>query len=155
MQDETGFRWKGKIDFLDNALDRSSGTIRGRALIPNPGGFLTPGLFGQMRLMASAPTDSLLVPDTAVVTDQARQVVYVVGSDGVVGQRPIEPGRLIDGLRVIRSGLLPSDRVVISGVQRVRPGRKVVAKPGIVTPFPSGVSVGENGRMVTPQGGAR
>jgi RND family efflux transporter MFP subunit len=155
LQDEPDYRWKGRIDFLDNAVDRGSGTIRGRALVPNPGGFLTPGLFGQMRLMASHPTDALLIPDTAVVTDQTRQVVYVVGPGEVVSQRPVEPGRLIDGLRVIRSGLSPADRVVISGVQRARPGRKVSAKPGIITPFPSGVSVGENGRMVTPQGGPR
>ena len=108
-----------------------------------------------MRLMASKPTNAILIPDGALVTDQIRQVVYVVGPDGTVAQRPVEPGRLIDGLRVIRSGLSPSDRIIISGVQRARPGRKVNAKPGTVTAFPSGVSLGENGRMVTPQGGPR
>lgn len=155
LQDEADFRWKGKLDFLDNALDRSSGTIRGRALVPNPGGFLTPGVFGQMRLMASQPTNALLAPDAALVTDQTRQVVYVVAPDGTVSQRPVEAGRLIDGLRVIRSGLSPTDRIIISGVQRARPGRKVNAKPGVITPFPSGVSLGENMRMVTPQGGPK
>ncbi len=152
LQDEPDFRWKGRIDFLDNAVDRGSGTIRGRALVGNPGGFLTPGMFGQMRLMASRPTDALLAPDGALVTDQTRQVVYVVAPDGTVSQRPVEPGRLIDGLRVIRSGLSPADRIIISGVQRARPGRKVNARAGVVSAFPSGVSLGENSRMVGPQG---
>ena len=155
LQDETDYRWKGRIDFLDNAIDRGSGTIRGRAVVSNPTGFLTPGLYGQMRLMASQPTDALLTPDTAVVTDQTRQVVYVVDAAGIVRQREVEPGRLIDGLRVIRSGLSPRDRVVISGVQRARPGRKVDARPGSITAFPSGVSLGENGRLSLPAGGAR
>ncbi len=155
LQDETDYRWKGRIDFLDNAIDRGSGTIRGRAVVPNPTGFLTPGLYGQMRLMASQPTDALLVPDTAVVTDQTRQVVYVVDAGGIVRQREIEPGRLVDGLRVIRQGVSPNDRVIISGVQRARPGRKVDARVGPVTAFPSGVSLGENGRLSLPAGGAR
>ncbi len=155
LQDETDYRWKGRIDFLDNAIDRGSGTIRGRAVVANPNGFLTPGLYGQMRLMASQPTDALLVPDTSVVTDQTRQVVYVVDAGGIVRQREVEPGRLIDGLRVIRSGISPSDKVVISGVQRARPGRKVDARPGPITAFPSGVSLGENGHLSLPAGGAR
>ncbi len=108
-----------------------------------------------MRLMASQPTDALLVPDTAVVTDQTRQVVYVVDAGGIVRQREIEPGRLVDGLRVIRQGVSPNDRVIISGVQRARPGRKVDARVGPVTAFPSGVSLGENGRLSLPAGGAR
>ena len=155
LQDESDYRWKGRIDFLDNAIDAGSGTIRGRAVVANPSGVLTPGLFGQMRLMAPHATGALLVPDVAVVTDQTRQVVYVVGQGGMVAQRPIQAGRLIDGLRVIRAGLDPTDRVVISGVQRARPGRKVDAKPGTVTAFPSGVSLGETGRLSLPQGGAR
>jgi RND family efflux transporter MFP subunit len=155
LQDETDYRWTGRLDFLDNAIDRGSGTIRGRAEVANPTGILTPGLFGQMRLMASDPVDALLAPDTAIVTDQTRQVVYVVDASGMVSQRPVEPGRLIDGLRVIRAGLSPTDRVIISGVQRARPGRKVTVRLGAVTPFPSGVSVGEDSRMVLPRGGSR
>src|SRR6187549_2751522 len=103
LQDETDYRWPGRVDFLDNALDRSSGTIRLRAVVANPHGFISPGMFGQLRLFALQPFDALLVPDQAIVTDQTRQVVYVVDAEGVVGQKVVEPGRLIDGLRVIRS----------------------------------------------------
>jgi RND family efflux transporter MFP subunit len=118
LQDEPDYRWKGKVDFTDNALDDGSGTIRGRAVIDNPGYFLTPGMFGNMRLAAGGARKALLVPDAAVVSDQARKVVYVVtGKDGSVEARPVDAGPLINGLRVIRSGLKPKDRVVISGVQ--------------------------------------
>lgn len=150
LQDETEYRWKGKVDFLDNALDRSSGTIRARAVLDNPDGFLSPGMFGQMRLFASPPFDALLLPDEAIVTDQTRQVVYVVDGEGTVSQKIVRPGRLIDGLRVVREGLTPQDRVVISGVQRARPGRKVTATDGAVTPYPSGVSRGETSTLSLP-----
>ena len=90
-----------------------------------------------------------------MVTDQTRQVVYVVDAGGIVRQREVEPGRLIDGLRVIRAGVTPGDRVVISGVQRARPGRKVDARAGPISAFPSGVSLGEGGRLSLPSGGAR
>jgi RND family efflux transporter MFP subunit len=156
LQDETDYRWKGRVDFLDNALDRSSGTIRLRAVVDNPDGFISPGMFGQMRLYATKPLDALLVPDQSIVTDQTRQVVYVVDGQGVVGQKVVRPGRLIDGLRVIREGLAPTDRVIISGVQRARPGRKVSVQEGVVTAFPTGVSRGENSTLslpATPSGG--
>jgi RND family efflux transporter MFP subunit len=150
LQDETEYRWKGRVDFLDNSLDRSSGTIRLRAVVDNPDGFISPGMFGQMRLFATKPFDTLLVPDQAIVTDQTRQVVYVVDAQGVVGQKVVRPGRLIGGLRVIFDGLAPQDRVIISGVQRARPGRKVTATEGVVTAFPSGVSRGENSTLSLP-----
>jgi RND family efflux transporter MFP subunit len=150
LQDETGYRWKGRVDFIDNALDRSSGTIRGRALIDNPDGFISPGMFGQMRLFASEPFDALMLPDEAIVTDQTRHVAYVVDAAGVVGQKVVTPGRLVDGLRVVRAGLAPTDRVIISGVQRARPGRKVTVTEGVVTAFPSGVSRGENSALSLP-----
>jgi RND family efflux transporter MFP subunit len=150
LQDETEYRWKGHVDFLDNSLDRSSGTIRLRAVVENPDGFISPGMFGQMRLYASKPFDTLLVPDQSIVTDQTRQVVYVVNADGVVGQRVVHPGRLMDGLRVIREGLDPKDRIVISGVQRARPGRKVTVKEGVVSAFPTGVSRGEDSTLSLP-----
>ena len=82
LQDETEYRWKGRVDFLDNSLDRSSGTIRLRAVVDNPDGFISPGMFGQMRLFATKPFDTLLVPDQSIVTDQTRQVVYVVDAAG-------------------------------------------------------------------------
>jgi RND family efflux transporter MFP subunit len=151
LQDETGYRWKGRIDFLDNAFDRSSGTIRGRAVVDNPDGFISPGMFGQMRLFASAPFDALVLPDEAIVTDQTRQVVYTVDADGTVVQKVVTPGRLIDGLRVIRDGLAATDRVIISGVQRARAGRKVTVTDGKVTAFPSGVSRGETSKLSLPQ----
>lgn len=150
LQDETGYRWKGRLDFIDNALDRSSGTIRARATVANPNGFISPGMFGQMRLIAASPSDVLLVPDQSIVTDQTRQVVYTVDSEGIVGQKVVEPGRLIDGLRVIRGGVTTQDRVVISGVQRARPGRKVAVTEGELTAFPTGVSRGENSTLTLP-----
>ena len=136
LQDETEYRWKGRVDFLDNSLDRSSGTIRLRAVVDNPDGFISPGMFGQMRLFATKPFDTLLVPDQSIVTDQTRQVVYVVDAQGVIGQKVVRPGRLMDGLRVILEGLDPGDRIVISGVQRARPGRKVTVKEGVVSGVP-------------------
>jgi RND family efflux transporter MFP subunit len=154
LQDETAYRWKGHIDFLDNTLDRSSGTIRGRAVVANPGGFISPGMFGQMRLYATQAFDALMLPDEAIVTDQTRQVVYTVNGDSVVVQKVVTPGRLIDGLRIVRDGLKPTDRVIISGVQRARPGRKVTATEGQVTAFPSGVSRGENSALTLPSGSA-
>jgi RND family efflux transporter MFP subunit len=150
LQGETDYRWKGRVEFIDNALDRSSGTIRVRALVDNPLGFITPGMFGQLRLYAAEPFDALLVPDQAIVTDQMRQIVYVVGADGVVDQKVVKPGRLIEGLRVIRAGLAPQDRIVISGVQRARPGRRVSAIEAEVTAFPTGVSLGEDSTLSLP-----
>ena len=152
LQDETEYRWTGRVDFLDNALDRSSGTIRLRAVIANPDGFISPGMFGQLRLFALEPFDALLVPDQAIVTDQTRQVVYVVDAEGVVGQKVVRPGRLIDGLRVITEGLEAQDRVIISGVQRARTGRRVAVKEGVVSGFPTGVSRGEDSTLALPGG---
>ena len=155
LQDETEYRWKGRMEFIDNALDTSSGTIRGRALVDNPHGFLTPGMFGHMRRFAAQATMAMLIPDQAVVNDQTRQIAYVVGADGIVQQRTVEIGQLIQGMREIVSGLTPTDQVIISGVQRARPGRKVQATAAPMSAFPSGISRGENGRMQLPPGGAR
>jgi RND family efflux transporter MFP subunit len=130
LQDEPDYRWRGRLDFTDNQLDQRSGTIRGRAVLANPGLFLTPGLFGQMRLSSGGRSRALLVPDTAVQTDQARKVLLAVGPDGTVSARPVELGPAIDGLRVVRSGLRPDDRVVISGTQMAMPGAKVQTRPG-------------------------
>jgi RND family efflux transporter MFP subunit len=113
------------MDFVDNALDTGSGTIRGRAVVPNPDHFLTPGMFGHMRLLGSGSYSALLIPDRAVVTDQERQVVYVVDAKGVAHMRAIEPGPLTDGLRVVRTGLAADDRVIIDGVQRAQGGKPV------------------------------
>jgi RND family efflux transporter MFP subunit len=134
LQDEPDFRWKGRMDFVDNAIDTGSGTIRGRAVVANPDNFLTPGMFGHLRLLGSGAYAGLVIPDQAIVTDQSRQVVYVAGQDGVIQQKIVETGPLIDGLRVIRHGLSATDRVVIDGVQRAKPGRKVKTVAGTITP---------------------
>ncbi|HEY0339358.1 MAG TPA: efflux RND transporter periplasmic adaptor subunit, partial [Steroidobacteraceae bacterium] len=129
LQDETDYRWNGHIEFVDNALDEGSGTIRARALVANPTGFLMPGMFGHMRRFATQAAAAMLIPDESVVNDQTRLVAYVVGADNIVVQRTIEVGRLVAGMRVVRSGLAPTDQVIVSGVQRARPGRKVNPKP--------------------------
>jgi RND family efflux transporter MFP subunit len=134
LQDEADYRWKGRLDFTDNGIDPKSGTIRGRAVLDNPGMFLTPGMFGNMRLASGGTVKALLVPDAAVQTDQARKIVLVVGKDGTVAARPVSVGALVDGLRVVRSGLTPADRVVISGTQLAAPGAKVQVRAGKVTP---------------------
>jgi RND family efflux transporter MFP subunit len=155
LQDETEYRWKGRVDFLDNVVDRNSGTIRARAVVANPDGFISPGMFGQMRLFASDEFAALLVPDQAIVTDQTRQIVYVVDAEGTVGQKVVQPGRLIDGLRVISAGITAHDRVIISGVQRARPGRKVTVREGVVSGFPTGVSRGEDSTLSLPDAGGK
>jgi RND family efflux transporter MFP subunit len=134
LQDETDYRWRGRLDFTDNGLDPRSGTIRGRAVLANPGLFLTPGMFGNMRLASGGTRQALLVPDAAIQTDQARKLVLVVGNDGVVQPRPVELGPVVQGLRVIRSGLQPSDRVVISGTQLAAPGAKVLTRAARISP---------------------
>ncbi|MBA3667161.1 MAG: efflux RND transporter periplasmic adaptor subunit [Sphingomonas sp.] len=134
LQDEADYRWHGRLDFTDNGLDQRSGTIRLRAVVANPTQFLTPGMFGNMRLSTSLATTALLVPDSALQTDQARKVVMIVGPDGTVGPRPVTVGPLIDGLRVIRSGVSASDRVIISGSQLAMPGTKVQVRAGRILP---------------------
>jgi RND family efflux transporter MFP subunit len=134
LQDETAYRWKGRLDFADNGLDPRSGTIRLRAVLRNPGGFLTPGLFGNMRLASGGRTNAILVPDAAVQTDQARKIVMVLAPDGSVAPRPVTVGPLVDGLRVIRSGLSLKDRVVINGGQGAMPGARVPARLGRIAP---------------------
>jgi RND family efflux transporter MFP subunit len=137
LQDEADYRWHGRLDFTDNGLDEHSGTIRLRAVVSNPTQFLTPGMFGNMRLSSSGTTAALLVPDAAVQTDQARKVVLVAGKDGGVTPRPVILGPVVDGLRVIRSGLTTADRVVIAGGQLILPGAKVQIRPGKIEPLPA------------------
>ena len=132
LQDEAEYRWKGRMEFVDNTLNTSAGTIRGRAVVANPNGFLTPGMFGHMRLLGSGPYDAMLVPDQAVVTDQNNQIVFVVDPEGVVARKIVQVGPLMNGLRVIRTGLSGTERVVIDGVQRAHPGQKVDARAGTV-----------------------
>lgn len=125
LPDEAEFTHKGRMDFVDNRLDQSTGTIRGRAIFDNPDLVFTPGLFARIRLLGRGEYEALMLPDSAIGTDQTRRFVYVVGDDGVPQFRPVEIGPIIDGLRVIRDGLAPTDKVIVSGIQRVRPGAPV------------------------------
>lgn len=133
LQDEPDYRWHGRLDFTDNGLDPSSGTIRARAVVANADGVLAPGLFGRMRLATGGTRAKLLVPDTAITTDQTRKQVLVVARDGTVAARTVELGPQVGGLRVIEKGLRPSDRVVIKGVQTAMPGQKVRVLAGRIT----------------------
>lgn len=135
LQDETDFRHTGRLEFTDNAIDPASGVVRLRAVVPNADGFLRPGLFGRAQVAGAQTYDALLVPDAAIATDAARRVVYVVAADGSVAPKAVQLGPLVQGLRVVRAGLEPTDRVIISGLQRVQqPGVKVEAKAGRIEP---------------------
>jgi membrane fusion protein, multidrug efflux system len=123
--DEPEFGHRGQMDFIDNAIDRGTGTIRGRAQFRNLDGIFTPGMFARLQVPASPPYEALLVPDVAIGTEQVRKFVYVVGPDNSVSQKFVTLGQLSDGMRVIKEGLLPEDRVVVNGVSRARPGAKV------------------------------
>ncbi|MFN3624168.1 MAG: efflux RND transporter periplasmic adaptor subunit [Hyphomicrobium sp.] len=122
--DEDAYTHEGKIDFVDNAIDRSSGTIRGRALFANADGKLTPGMFGRVQIATSAPTAALLVPDAAIATEQVKKFVYVLNGENVVTPKYVTPGQLIGNMRVVE-GLDPNDTLVVNGLMRVRPGIKV------------------------------
>jgi RND family efflux transporter MFP subunit len=122
----------GKMDFIDNRLDVSTGTLRSRAIIPNHDLSILPGQFGRVRLIGSSPYEALLLPDTAIATDQSRKIVFVVKDDDTVEARAVELGPLDEGLRVIRTGLKPEDRVIIDGLQRVRVGAKVAPHKGAI-----------------------
>lgn len=128
LADETSYRWHGLMKFVDNAIDRNSGTIRAFAEVSNPNGFLVPGMFGRARLLGSGTYSALLVPDEAIVTDQTRRFVYVVDKDGKSLQRNVETGPLVEGLRVIKTGLAPTEKVILDGLARLQPGMPVDAK---------------------------
>jgi multidrug efflux system membrane fusion protein len=129
LADEADFTHIGRMDFVDNALNAKTGTIRGRAVFENKNGLLTPGFFGRLRLFGGE-RDTLLVPDGAIASDQSRKIVFTVADDGTVGTKLVELGPIVDGLRVVRSGLAPTDRIVIDGLQRARPGQKVKPEDG-------------------------
>ena len=119
---ETNYPRQGELDFLDNRLDPSTGTIRGRALFRNPTGDLTPGLFVRLRLPGTSQYAGVLIDDRAVGTDLDKRFVFVVKPDRTIEYRPVTLGPLVDGLRVIRDGLAPGEQIVVNGLQRVRPG---------------------------------
>ncbi|MBU8545774.1 MULTISPECIES: efflux RND transporter periplasmic adaptor subunit [Roseomonadaceae] len=135
LLDETSFTHEGQLDFVDSGFDARSGTIRGRAVVANPHLLLTPGGFARLRLFAG-DSQALMVPDAAVLADQSGRMVLTVTAEGTVAPRPVQLGPLVDGLRVVRSGLGPEDRVIIGGLHRARPGTHVTAEQGRIGPSP-------------------
>ncbi len=131
LSDETDWSRTGKVDFVDNSLSPRSGTMRIRAVVENKNQLLTPGIFGRVQLFGGE-YDALLIPDSAIVSDQARKIVFTVGENNVVQAKPVKLGPIVDGLRVIREGLAATDNVVLDGLANpmVRPGAKVVPQKG-------------------------
>jgi len=142
LQGETDYTRTGRIDFVDNALSSGSGTIAVRAVVQNPDGKLRPGLFGQLQLAASAARPAMMLPDTAIVTDGARRVVYVIGKKDVVQVRPVQLGPVVGGLRVIRSGITAQDRIIVNGLQRAMPGKPAKVEAG---------TIAADGKVLTPK----
>jgi membrane fusion protein, multidrug efflux system len=130
LGDENSFEREGVLDFVDNSLDRSSGTIRARATIPNKDFFLTPGGFARIRVTLGAPEPALLVPDASVLNDQSNHIVMTVDANKKVVPKVVELGDIRNGLRVIRSGLSANDRVIIDGLVRAAPGAQVAPSNG-------------------------
>jgi membrane fusion protein, multidrug efflux system len=128
LANETGYPHEGRLDFVDNQADRTAGTIRVRAVVPNPSHLFAPGLFARVRLAGGKSHEASLIQDQAIGTDQDRKFVLVLKPDSTVEYRPITVGRVVDGLRIVESGLKPGENVVINGQLRVRPGMKVAAK---------------------------
>ncbi|KQS02116.1 hemolysin secretion protein D [Sphingomonas sp. Leaf357] len=147
LADEPTYRWRGRMDFLDNAVDQNSGTIRAHALVANPQGFLTPGMFGRARLLGSGSYKAMLIPDEAITTDQTRKLVYVVGKDNKAVPHPIETGPLVEGLRVVKTGLGPNDHVVVDGFTTLQPGAPVT--PKLIRMQPRSKDTGPNAQIDT------
>jgi len=149
LADEEGFPHPGVMDFVDNQVDRGTGTIVGRALLPNPDLSLLPGLFARLRLPGSGQYRAILVPDEAIGSDQSQKFVYLVDGESKAQYRTVKIGPLVDGLRVVREGVGPEDRVVVAGLQRVRPGLKVDAQEEPI-PSPPAAEVGGATPATTP-----
>lgn len=150
LANETGFPHEGHLNFVDNRVDLASSTVELRGVFPNRELKLTPGLFARVRIPASKRHAAILLPDQAIGTDQSQQFVYVVGDDGKVAYRRVELGPMAEGLRIVRRGVTPGDRVIVSGMQSVRPDAVVNAqeKP------PGDFAVGTNGKSNVAQTGA-
>ena len=127
LANEQGFPHVGRLDFIDNEVDPEQGTIRARAVLENPDGRFTPGLFARLRVVGEHSYRVALVDEKAIGTDLDRKYVLVVDENGVAQYRPVELGRSVDGLRIVKNGLREGDRVIVNGLQRVRPGMPVVA----------------------------
>jgi RND family efflux transporter MFP subunit len=129
LLDEKDYTHKGRMDFVDNVIDRTTGTIRGRAVFANPSGVFTPGMFGRVRVPGSAPYTALLVPEVAIGSEQTRKYVAVVDDQDTVRQKYVVLGQKVDDKRVIREGITATDRVIVNGLMRARPGAKVKPTP--------------------------
>ena len=136
LTDEKGWPHEGHLNFIDNQVDRNSGTIRARAVFANPDLLLTAGQFGRIRIPGSEPYQAILIPEAALVSDQASKLVMTVKEDDTILPKVVRPGPNYEGLRIIREGLLPTDRIVIDGLLRARPGAKVTPHPGTIAPKP-------------------
>ena len=128
LANEDGFPHRGTVNFIDNQVNPRTGTLRVRGVFPNKDEALAPGLFARIRVPIGAPHQSLLIAERALDTDQGQKVVYVVGTDNQVAVRPVRLGALHDGLREIADGLKSGERVIVNGLQQVRPGMTVEAK---------------------------
>jgi RND family efflux transporter MFP subunit len=142
--DEPDFRNQGRMDFVDNVIDQSSGTIRGRAVFSNPDGVFTPGMFGRVRVPGSPSYMALLVPDAAIGTEQARKYVLTVDADNVVRMKYVTLGQVFDDLRTIKSGLNEDDRIIVNGLLRARPNQKVNPQEQGAEPKPPGSPQAQN-----------
>ena len=146
LSGDTGFPHEGEMDFMDNQVNPDTGTIRARAVLANPDRVFTPGLFARVQLAGSDAFEAMLIDDKAVLTDQDRKYVYVVGEDGSAQRRDIQLGRMIDGLRVVAAGLEPEDRVIVHGVQKIfMPGMPVDAQLIAMGDPPPGIQVTASG----------
>ena len=141
LEGETGFPHEGIIDFVDNTYNASTGTLQIRGRFKNDDAYLYPDAFVRIRIAGTPKHDAILITDRAVGTDQGQKFVLLVDDNGVVQVRPVELGPVVDGLRVVRNGLGPNDRVIINGLLNARPGSKVTVQPGEMNPFLAGQSV--------------
>jgi RND family efflux transporter MFP subunit len=132
LANETGFPHKGHMDFVDNRVDPSTGTLRARGVFTNSDHSLSPGVFARLRIPGSGKYPALLIPDRALGSDQSQKFVYVVGGDRKIEVHPVKIGPIIEGLRVVKEGLKGGEQVVVEGLMRVRPGIVVEPKPGEV-----------------------
>jgi RND family efflux transporter MFP subunit len=128
LEGEEGYPHKGEIDFADNRVNPSTGTIQVRGVLPNPDRVMDAGMRARVRVPVSDPRKTLLITELAVGTDQGRKFVYVVNDQNLVERREVQLGRLSEGLQVVRAGLKPEDWVIVNGIQRVRDGAKVDPK---------------------------
>jgi RND family efflux transporter MFP subunit len=132
LETDNGFPYKGKMNFVDNRIDQNTGSLRGRAVFDNPDQLFQPGLFARVRLIGSGEYKAILLPDVAIATDQSNRFVFVVAEDGTVSTKPVTLGPIIEGLRVVRTGVAANDWVIVNGVQRARTGIKVKAEKTVI-----------------------